>query len=118
MHIRESNTMRALFALIALLCLAVPATAQQEVPGKIISIRTGWNEDSYGIVINASQQNPARCDISTPGTGYVSRGDLPGYNTYYALALSAFFANRPVTITIHNTECVGPFPKLIGINVP
>jgi hypothetical protein len=94
------------------------AHAQQMIPGTITSIRTGWNADSFGIVITAPQQNPAGCQNGAVGVGYVTAGNYPGYNTYYAIALAAYFANKAVTVVVHNSECVGPFPKLIGINVP
>jgi hypothetical protein len=33
------------------------------------------------------------------------------------LALTAYLGNRPITITVHQTECYAGRPKLIGINL-
>ncbi len=106
--------MRALL-LIALLGFALPAHAQQAVSGTITQIRTGWDSDSFGIMITAPQINPAHCDNAL---GYVSTTDQPGYHTYYAAALTAYVARKQVSVTVHNTQCIGPFPKIIGINMP
>jgi hypothetical protein len=108
--------MRALFALTAFLSFTFPANAQQAVSGTITSLRTGWDSDSFGIVISASQINPAGCANNT--LGYVSTIDQPGYHTYYAAALTAYVARKQITITVHNSQCIGPFPKIIGINMP
>jgi hypothetical protein len=112
--------MRTLFALVTLVAIGLPAHAQLTIPGTITSIRTGWDAESFAIVINAPQQNPAHCTSGNqPGAGYVTNSDLPGYHTYYAIALSAYVAGKPVSITVHNTECVGgTWPKLIGISMP
>jgi hypothetical protein len=108
--------MRALLALVVFLAFAFPAAAQQSVSGTITSIRTGWDADSFGVVLNAGQINPAGCPTNVPG--YISSIDQAGYHTYYAAALTAYVARKPVTVTVHNTLCDGPFPKIIGINMP
>jgi hypothetical protein len=109
------NQMRVLL-LAAFLGFSLPAHAQQAVSGTITQLRTGWNSDSFGVMINAPQINPANC--TTNNLGYISTVDQPGYHTYYAAALTAYVARKQVTITVHNAECVGPFPKIIGINMP
>ena len=108
--------MRLFFAATAILGFALPVQAQQMVSGTITSLRTGWNADSFGIVINAPQINPHGCQENS--LGYVTTIDQPGYHTYYAAALTAYVARKQVTIAVHNDECVGPFPKIIGINMP
>jgi hypothetical protein len=67
-------------------------------------------------VINVPQINPAGCANNT--LGYISTIDQPGYHTYYAAALTAYVARKQVTITVHNTQCTGGFPKIIGVNMP
>jgi hypothetical protein len=112
--------MRLFLIAAALVGLALPAQAQQVASGTITTIRTGWNDDSFGVVITAEQINPAGCTENAQG--YISMITQPGYHTYYAAALTAYVARKPVTVTVHNTECLGPssgsFPKIIGISMP
>ena len=108
--------MRTILAATAILGIALPSYAQQAVSGTITQIRTGWDADSFGIVVSAPQINPANCADNT--LGYISTIDQPGYQTYYSAALTAYVARKQVTITVHNTQCVGPFPKIIGVNMP
>jgi hypothetical protein len=108
--------MRVLLAAAVILGFAVPIHAQQMVSGTITSLRTGWNSDSFGIVIDAPQINPHGCN--DPTLGYVSTIDKPGYHTYYAAALTAYVARKQITIAVDNNDCVGPFPKIIGVNMP
>jgi hypothetical protein len=100
-------------------CVAVVASsaglAQTMVPASSITmVRTGWNTDSFGIVTPEAIANPAAC--ATPD-GYVSEAAAPGYRTYYAAALMAYALRQPVVITVHNSECAGSRPKIIGINL-
>jgi hypothetical protein len=77
-------------------------------------VRTGWNIDSFAVVTAEPIINPAGCPSPD---GYLSEKSLPGYQTYYAAALTALVARRRVVITVQDTECVIGRPKLIGINV-
>lgn len=97
--------------------MALPAAAEDYITGTIKILRTGWNADSFGLELNAAQHNPAGCPNAL---GYVSEGSLPGYKTYYAAALAAYAAGRPVTVVIDSNSgvCVGGYPKIIGINLP
>ncbi len=109
--------MRALaltLLLVAVLALPSPVAAQNMQAGTVTMIRTGWNSDSFAVVTAEPIANPARCP--TPD-GYISDKSLPGYSTYYAAALTAYLARRRVVITVHNSECWGSRPKLIGINL-
>ena len=108
--------MRIALIAAALIATVLPCHAQTAVSGTITQIRTGWNDDSFGVVINATQVNPAHC--AENNLGYISTINNAGYHTYYSAALTAYVARKPVTITVHNTECIGPFPKIIGINMP
>jgi hypothetical protein len=105
--------MRVVLAALILVGFASPAFAQAGDSGAITLLRTGWNSDSFAIAMTGPIQNPANCP--TPD-GYISHSSLPGYNTYYAAALTAYVAKQPVLVTIHNTECFAGRPKLIGIN--
>jgi len=108
--------MRALLFVLAFFGFAPPAFSQTAAFGSITLIRTGWNSDSFAIVTQEPIKNPANCP--TPD-GYISEKSLPGYNTYYAAALTAYATRaQPVQITIHDTECFAGRPKLIGINMP
>ena len=99
----------------ALAALAAPASAQTMREVTITMIRTGWNVDMFAVVPAEDIANPAGCP--TPN-GYVSEKSLPGYETYYAAALTAIVARRRIVATVHNSECVGgTWPKLIGINL-
>jgi hypothetical protein len=108
--------MRVLFALMTCFGFVLPVHAQQAASGTITTVRTGWDSDSFGLVINVPQINPAGCANNT--LGYISTIDQPGYHTYYAAALTAYVARKQVTITVHNTQCTGGFPKIIGVNMP
>jgi hypothetical protein len=108
--------MRTIFAAAFLLVTALPCHAQQAVSGTLTQVRTGWNDDSFGIMLNVPQINPAHCTENT--LGYISTINNAGFHTYYSAALTAYVARKPVTITVHNTECIGGFPKIIGVNMP
>jgi hypothetical protein len=75
------DDMRCFLIATALLGLALPAQAQQAVSGTITTVRTGWNDDSFGVIITASQINPAKCTDNAQG--YISSICQPGYHTYY-----------------------------------
>ena len=107
------NTSRIALAL-TLAVIASPAAAQTMTGGTITMIRTGWNDDAYAIVTAEPIRNPASCPEPD---GYLSMKPLPGYSTYYAAALTAYAVNQPIVITIHDTECAGTRPKLIGVNI-
>jgi hypothetical protein len=104
---------RTLLALILIGCSG-PAFSQAGAGGLITTIRTGWNIDSFAIVIDGMIQNPANCPTAD---GYVSIHTLPGYSTYYTAALTAYSLREPVAITIDNTRCAQGRPMLIGINL-
>ena len=94
--------------------IAWPAHAQTHAVGTITMVRTGWNVDSFAVVLNVPVQNPARCPTAD---GYITEASLPGYRTYLAAALTAFASKSPVQIVVHDKECFGNRPKLIGINL-
>lgn len=107
--------MRVLVVALALVGIASPCLSQTMTAGSINGIRTGWNADSFAITTVEPIVNPAHCP--TPD-GYISDKSLPGYDTYYAAALTAFIASSPsVVVTVHDTQCFGGRPKLIGINL-
>ena len=107
--------MRSLLTALTFVGMAAPALSQTMVPGGSITlIRTGWDSESFGIVTVEPIANPASCPIPD---GYVSDGSQPGYNTHYAAALTAFVAKEGVVVSLHNTQCIGGRPKIIGINM-
>jgi len=106
--------MRSLVLALAVLTVAGSASAQTMTDSSITMIRTGWNADSFAVVTAEPMVNPAGC--ASPD-GYISDSAFPGYETYYAAALTAYLGNRPITITVHQTECYAGRPKLIGINL-
>lgn len=93
---------------------AAPATAQTTQEAFVATIRTGWNDDLFAVVPNARIANPARCRTAD---GYLSHKSLPGYDTYYAAALAAIANRHRVQFIVHDTECFGDRPMLIGINL-
>lgn len=105
---------RTLLALMSLIAFSAPAFSQTMVNGTITMIRTGWNVDDFAIVTAESIINPANC--ATPD-GYMSAHNLPGYSTYYALALTAYSLSNPVVITVHQSLCAADRPMIIGINM-
>jgi hypothetical protein len=110
--------MRPSFAFAALAIAAASAAHAQTSTqtGAITVVRTGWNSDSFGVMLNVPQINPANCQNGN--IGYVSEASMPGYRTYYAALLAAYTARTLVAVVVHDRECVGPFPKIIGINLP
>jgi len=90
------------------------AYAQTMVYGKITTVRTGWSEDSIGVVLDQRTPNPASCPNAA---GAISHKSLPGYATYVSAALAALTWGKRVKVTVHNTECYGGWPKLIGLDV-
>jgi hypothetical protein len=104
------------FLISAITALVIPATAnaQTTMIGTISMLRTGWGLDAFAVVTVETRPNPARC--ANPD-GYISAKGFPGYNTYYAAALTAFAINRRASLVISDTECYLDRPKLIGINL-
>jgi hypothetical protein len=98
----------------AALGVAAPAVAQTMQSASVTMVRTGWNADSFAVVTAEPVVNPARCPTAD---GYISDKSLPGYQTLYTAALTAIAARHHVVVTVHNTECFGGRPKLIGINL-
>ena len=99
---------------LALLAFGGAAHAQTMMTGTISMIRTGWNADSFAIVTVEGMANPAHCSRAD---GYISIKAFPGYDTYLAAALTAYSVRRRVVLTVHDTECYGGWPKLIGVNL-
>jgi hypothetical protein len=112
--------MRALIvAAIALFGFVLPANAQTSVTGPISLIRTGWFGDSFAVMLTlpagVAFPNPNSCSIGDQGA--ITDSTQPGYNTYYAAALTGFAARRPVTVIVHNTLCIQNRPVIVGINL-
>lgn len=99
----------ACFALAA----AAPAPAQTEVSGAVKTVRTGWNADSFAIVLSGRQANPASCPTVD---GYLADAAQPGYDTYLDAVLAAYRAGSLVTLAIDNAACAQGRPRLIGVN--
>ena len=106
--------MRSFLIALAFLGLSAPVFAQQTTVATVTLLRTGWNNDSFAVVTAEPIINPAGCPTSD---GHISDISLPGYRTYYAAALTAITTNLRVVIVVHNSECFGSRPKLIGINL-
>ncbi len=106
--------MRTFLVVLMLIGFTVPAFSQTQVVGTIEKIRTGWDSDHFGIEMKQPMKNPAGCPTAD---GYVTHSSLPGYNTYYAAALTAFLSNVQIVVTIANQGCVANRPKLIGVDL-
>ena len=103
-----------LIVLLTLIGFSVPAFSQTMTVGTVDMIRTGWDSDTFGIVTKEPIKNPAGCPTAD---GYVTDKTLPGYNTYYAAALTAFLDHAQIVVVIANQGCVAGRPKLIGVNL-
>jgi hypothetical protein len=106
--------MKKFMATATFLFLATNAYAETSINTTVQGIRTGWGGDYFAVVSPDAIQNPAHCPSPD---GYVSESSHPGYNTYYAAALTAFSINSKVTVVIDNTQCSLSRPKIIGINL-
>src|SRR5581483_6959063 len=105
-------------AVCTLACCALFAAssrAESYATGNIALLRTGWNADSFGVVLNQPLLNPARCPIPD---GYVSDSGQGGYDTYYEFVLNAYRKSWPITVVIDGTPgaCDIGRPRIIGIN--
>ncbi len=94
-------------------CVSTPVQAQAYVSGTIKTVRTGWNAESFAVVLNGPGQNPARCPNVD---GYLSEAAQPGYETYLDAVLAAYRAGSTITLAIDSSGCVQGRPKLIGID--
>jgi hypothetical protein len=115
--ITRVNLARLCAAALAATCALFSPIAQAEsyANGTIKLLRTGWNADAFGIVLDQPVQNPAQCP--TPD-GYVTDAAQPGYETYYAFVLNAYRRGAPISVVIDSTPgaCDIGRPKIIGIN--
>jgi hypothetical protein len=98
------------FLLALALIVIVQPTAAQDAPNSgtteghitILSV----DDTSFGIQTTGPIANPAHC----PATGYRSQNEL-----YYAAALTAYTMATAITVTVHQSECEGDRPKIVGI---
>lgn len=111
--------MRILMASLFLICNSYEATAESYAALERFNVRTGWNGDFFAVVPQSAGAiiNPAGCP--TPD-GYVAVIEAPGYRTYLTATLSAYFANRSLTVVIDSASgsCHLGRPKILGINLP
>jgi hypothetical protein len=115
--IRREGIMRLVLFLVLIVGFSVPAYAEPtQVVGHIKMIRTGWNVESFAIVMDVPTPpgNQPPCGPG-PGGGYITDNTQPGYKTYYAAALVAFMENVQIVAIIDG--CSMGYPKLIGINL-
>lgn len=92
-----------------------PAFAQdQSNVGTITQISTGWNSETFGIETTAPMINPAGCSVTDM---YEVSSTSPGYNTYYAAALTAFSTGSQVVVVVSTAACTMSRPTIIGITV-
>lgn len=110
----QEGFVRISFVVLTLLGLSVLAFSQTNTVGTTRLIRTGWNSDQFAIVTNEPILNPAKC--STPD-GYITDASQPGYNTYYAAALTAFVERVQINVIVDDRVCILGRPKLIGIDL-
>lgn len=106
--------MRLFLCLVLSLGFSISAYAEPtSAVGTVTMIRTGWNLESFAIVLDNTTQNPAHCSYAD---GYVTDGAQPGYKTYYAAALVAFIEKVRVEVVFDGCHPLGR-PKIIGINL-
>ena len=95
----------------------VPSAAEAQAydSGNVNMLRTGWDADAFGLVLDKPVQNPAGCP--TPD-GYVTETTQPGYDAFYDIALGAYKIGSPITVVIDSRagQCVAGRPRIIGIN--
>ncbi len=105
------------FLYVGVLLAALPIAAFSE-PTQVLTtikeIRTGWDSEQFGIVTHEPIKNPAGCPTAD---GYVTDSKQPGYNTYYAAALTAFVERAKIVVVIAEQGCISSRPKLIGVNI-
>jgi hypothetical protein len=98
---------------LALIVIVQPAAAQNAPNPTEGNITEGnitilsVDETSFAIQVTGFRKNPAHCPATD---GYRSQKEL-----YYAAALTAFTMATPITVTLHQSECEGDHPKIVGI---
>ena len=107
--------MRLLLIALALLGLSSSAFSQTSSAGNITQVRTGWDVDSFAVATDGPIVNPANCPAPD---SYISAIDFAGYRTHYNAVLTAFAADVPITVTVHNGngQCFMGRPRIIGID--
>jgi len=94
--------------------LTGPALAQPtETPfGTILAIDAGWNSPFMHFQMSFPVVNPDAC----PWAGlYTIAPDLPGYETFQSLAMSAYFAGKQVAFVVDG--CTSNRPRIISVRV-
>lgn len=116
MYLARSILLRSSLAILTLLASLPAAHAEVYVNGTIKVLRTGWNSDSFGIEVNAPQQNPAGCPNNV---GYISDSNQPGYKTFLMAAIAAYQTGKAISVVVDSNTgaCIGGWPKIIGINL-
>jgi hypothetical protein len=109
-----NSIIRRFLPVVGTVVFATSAMAQVTATGSITLLRTGWNADSFAVVLNGAVVNPAFC--STPD-GYISEVSMPGYQTYLSAALAAYQSRRTVTVTVRGDQCFAGRPVILGINL-
>jgi len=107
--------LRYVCAVVSVLACVPASSEPRQVLTTIKEIRTGWNAEMFAIVTREQQMlNPAGCP--TPD-GYITDSSQPGYQTYYAAAVTAFVERTQIVAVVAEQGCIAGRPKLIGINV-
>ena len=110
----EITKFAAVLAVAVTASLAAPTLAQPtETPfGSILSIDAGWGSPYMHFQMSFPAMNPDAC----AWTGlYTIPPDLPGYETFQSLAMSAYFAGKQVAFVVDG--CTGNRPKIISVRV-
>jgi hypothetical protein len=103
-------------AAVTLVAFAAASQAQTQTPqaAKLTALTTGWNDDVFGIAVDAPMVNPAGCSTADK---YVSSALNPGHKTHYAAVLLAYSTGRRVTVVVHNSVCTHDRPTIMGLVV-
>src|SRR5690348_14176398 len=92
---------------VILALVAIPVSvglAQSYQVGTITMVRTGWNADSFAVLMATPTPNPAHCSRSD---GAIMDKSMPGYSTIYAAALTAYVARTQVQVVVDPSQCYG-----------
>ena len=105
-------------ALTAALFLTLTGHARAQTStasGTITKVRTAWQDESYVIDHSSTPISVSGCATD----GYASSASTAGYKTQLQVALLAFAADMPVTVTVSAVanDCVLGRPRILAVNV-
>jgi hypothetical protein len=98
---------------VSLSSYALAGATQVALVGRI---ETGWESDRFVVFLDSGPiANPFNCP--KVDNGYVADISFPGYRTFYTAVLTAYAAQRRLSIAVSNNDCFIDRPRIIGVTI-